>query len=149
MNESMANETGGAPSTSSLLDVFLSPGDPPAISIVDLSALRELENLRLESGAGLLAALVAIFFESSSQIERLNQEFAQGHLDVVRALAHEFKSCSANLGLVRLKCVCHKIERAKSAEGMRPAIALLQAEFDLAKLHLEKVVGDARLPRSA
>jgi len=104
--------------------------------ILDLDVIRELEKLKLDDGAGLLPTLVELFHESVHDIEILQEHFQHGDLDGVRALAHNLKSNAANLGLIRLKCICHKIEIAKTADDMRLSVSLLQEEFALASLHL-------------
>lgn len=106
--------------------------------VIDLAPLRELETLKLEDGSRLVPTLVDLFLSSRADVRLMRDDFAAGELPSVRALAHNLKSSAASLGLVRLKCVCHKIELADSIEDMRIAIALLPMEFDLAVLHLER-----------
>ncbi len=116
--------------------------------VVDLQFIAELDKLKLDDGTPLVATLVDLFFQSGDDIQLLRQEFAAGNLEAVRALAHNLKSSSANLGLVRFKCVCHKIELGEVADDMRSSIALLPMEFELAKRHLGRA-GFAALPKSA
>ncbi|MES2963392.1 MAG: Hpt domain-containing protein [Bdellovibrionota bacterium] len=116
--------------------------------VLDPASIGELEKLQLEDGSGLVPTLIRLFIASRKEIDLLREAFSAGDLDTARALAHDLKSACANLGLVRMKCVCHKIELSETADDMRVAVALLPMQFELAKIHLERAKL-ASLPKSA
>lgn len=107
-----------------------------SLLVLDRGVLSELRNLQLENGAPLVPTLVELFVSSRVDVDMLREKFSDGDLAAVHTLAHNLKSSSANLGLVRLKAICHKIELSESASDMCLAVRLLPMEFEIAKRHL-------------
>ncbi len=116
----------------------------PAPDVLDAQALQRLHELD-PNGENQLITRVVNAFEVS--VKRLMPQLALAlpglDLAAVRHVAHTLKSSSASLGAIKLSQMCSELEnlsRLGKTEGVADLAALLQAEVEVVRAALQKLL---------
>lgn len=119
-----------------------SSGDKGPVDPAALDAIRAMQPGR---GEQLVRQVVAVYLDNAATLLRaLEQGYAAGDADAIRAAAHPFKSSSAQLGAARLAELCRAVEMAARNQQFDPsgtALAGIKEEFAAVRAALEKRVG--------
>ena len=91
------------------------PGSPKTsetvINEVALAAIRDLDTSG--DGNGLLQRIITLYLNNAgSQLEMLEQAWAKGEIETIRAISHTLKSSSSQVGASALAELCREVENA-------------------------------------
>ncbi len=119
-----------------------SPSDGGVLDAQALERLRELD----PSGENHLMERVVSAFESSvgRLMPQLEDALHSNELGGIRHVAHTLKSSSASIGAMKLSKMCADLEaraRNEQSDGMPGRIAELQAEVEIVRVALKRVLG--------
>ncbi len=114
-------------------------------SVLDAQALERLRELD-PSGENRLMERVVNAFETSvgRLMPQLQDSLNSNDFGGIRHVAHTLKSSSASIGAMKLSRLCSDIEsraRHEQSEGMPERIAQLQAEVEIVRVSLKRVLG--------
>ena len=100
---------------------------------IDAAALAQIKALDEETGGGLMAELLALFFEGTPRrIAAIRTAVAQGDARVVERESHSLKGSCGALGAIDLMNLAGEIEMRARAADLSDAAAradALEAEF--------------------
>ncbi len=118
-----------------------------ASGVLDAGALERLRELDPHGENRLMERVVSAFESSIGRLmPQLQDALRANELSGVRHVAHTLKSSSASIGALKLSKMCSEVEtraRQEEADGMDERIAQLQAEVDVVRVALKRVVGGA------
>jgi CheY-like chemotaxis protein/HPt (histidine-containing phosphotransfer) domain-containing protein len=130
---------GSAHDPSHLTGTVLSTGD----SHIEESYLDNIRALQREGGPDILGKVLDKYFSEAAQaIEELKKAVFEGNRERTRAIAHRFKSGSANVGAIRLSEICREMENgsnANTAEEQKEFLIELETEYEAVKNALTAV----------
>lgn len=113
-------------------------------SMIEEEAIRRLQELAHQGNASLLQELIDLFMkEVPEDIRQIRSAIFRGQFDQVSKRAHGLKSSCANLGILRMKEFCEKLEKARensNPQDLSILIETLEKEFHLAAVELKKLV---------
>ncbi len=114
-------------------------------SVLDAQALERLRELD-PSGENRLMERVVNAFEASvgRLMPQLQEALDTSDSGGIRHVAHTLKSSSASIGAMKLSRLCSDIEsraRQEQSEGMPERIAELQAEVEIVRVALQRILG--------
>jgi signal transduction histidine kinase/DNA-binding response OmpR family regulator/HPt (histidine-containing phosphotransfer) domain-containing protein len=117
---------------------------PDALPVLDPQALDRLRELD-PSGQNRLMARVASAFDTSVArlMPQIQEAMQSTDLTVIRHVSHTLKSSSASIGAVKLSKMCAEMEsmaRQGQSDGMTERILLLQAEVEVVRLALQRML---------
>ncbi len=112
---------------------------------VDPAALDSIRAMQPARGEQLVRQLVAAYLDNAAGLLRaLEQGYAAGNVDAIRAAAHPFKSSSAQMGALRLAELCRAVEMAarnQQYDASGTALAEIREEFAAVRAALERLTG--------
>jgi PAS domain S-box-containing protein len=114
-------------------------------TVLDAEALERLRELD-PNGENRLMERVVNAFESSvgRLMPQLQDALNTNELGGIRHVAHTLKSSSASIGAMKLSRMCSDVEsraRHEQSEGMPERIANLQAEVEIVRVALKRILG--------
>ncbi len=116
--------------------------DSPVLDPVILESLRALSP---DDDGEFLREIAGIFLADTPQrIAELDRSLAAGDAATFARAAHSIKGSSANLGAAALGAAAQRLETEAKEAGLSaapPFLAALKAEFDRARVELEKLAG--------
>lgn len=114
-------------------------------SVLDAEALERLRELDPSGENHLMERVVNAFEASIARLMPQLQDALNGsESGGIRHVAHTLKSSSASIGAMKLSRMCSDVEsraRNEQSEGMPERIAQLQAEVEIVRLALKKILG--------
>ncbi len=114
-------------------------------SVLDAQALERLRELDPNGENRLMERVVNAFETSVGRLMPQLQDALNGNeLGGIRHVAHTLKSSSASIGAMKLSRMCSDVEsraRHEQSEGMPERIAQLQAEVEIVRVALKKILG--------
>jgi CheY-like chemotaxis protein/HPt (histidine-containing phosphotransfer) domain-containing protein len=117
----------------------------PDDGVLDAQALERLRELDPTGENRLMERVVSAFDSSVGRLmPQLEDALNTNELGGVRHVAHTLKSSSASIGAMKLSRMCSDLEtraRNEQAEGMAERIAQLQAEVEIVRVALKRVLG--------
>jgi CheY-like chemotaxis protein/HPt (histidine-containing phosphotransfer) domain-containing protein len=122
------------------------PGDAELDStVLDAQALERLRELDPNGENRLMERVVSAFESSIGRLmPQLQDALQSGELGGIRHVAHTLKSSSASIGAMKLSRMCSDVEsraRHEQPEGMAERIAQLQAEVEIVRTALKRILG--------
>jgi len=113
-------------------------------TVLDAQALERLRELD-PTGENRLMERVVKAFESSVMrlMPQLQDALGANELGGIRHVSHTLKSSSASIGAMKLSRMCSDVEsraRHEQTEGMADRIAQLQAEVEIVRVALQRIV---------
>jgi CheY-like chemotaxis protein/HPt (histidine-containing phosphotransfer) domain-containing protein len=134
--------TGGAPGLTEPAGLRDAEVDSSVLDAQALERLRELD----PNGENRLMERVVSAFESSvgRLMPQLQDALNSSELGGIRHVAHTLKSSSASIGAMKLSRMCSDVEsraRHEQSEGMTERIAQLQAEVEIVRVALKRILG--------
>jgi HPt (histidine-containing phosphotransfer) domain-containing protein len=115
-------------------------------AVLDRSVLATLQELE-RGQSRLLPHLIRLYLqEAPAHLMALQEAVAQGDAGRVEELAHGLKGSAAQLGTMRMQCICAALQEAGHRRDLRRAadhVAELQREFVRARAALEAVLQQA------
>lgn len=123
-----------------------SPAAVPADDdgVLDVQALDRLRELDPTGENRLMERVVSAFETSVARLmPQLEEALQSNELAGIRHVSHTLKSSSASMGAVKLSKMCSEIEtmaRQGQSDGMNQRVALLQAEVEVVRAALKRVV---------
>jgi PAS domain S-box-containing protein len=134
--------TGGAPGLTEPAGLRDAAVDSSVLDAQALERLRELD----PNGENRLMERVVSAFESSvgRLMPQLQDALNSSELGGIRHVAHTLKSSSASIGAMKLSRMCSDVEsraRHEQSEGMTERIAQLQAEVEIVRVALKRILG--------
>jgi len=129
-----------------------STGSPPPAGsstegqdgVLDVQALDRLRELDPTGENRLMERVVSAFETSVARLmPQLDEALRSNELAGIRHVSHTLKSSSASMGAVKLSKMCSEIEtmaRQGQSDGMNERVALLQAEVDVVRAALKRVL---------
>ena len=100
---------------------------------LDVTALAQIKALDQETGGGLMAELLALFFDGTPRrIANLREAIAQADARSVERESHSLKGSCGALGAIDLMNLAGELEvraRAGQLEGAAARVDALEAEF--------------------
>ena len=116
----------------------------PDTPVIDLEAIANLRSLNPGDNDEFLSEIVNIFLaDTPLRIDELEQSLSAGDVPKFARSAHSIKGSSANLGAMSLRAVAEKLEHQSRKEGLAgvtPLLGEIKAQFDLARVELEKLL---------
>jgi PAS domain S-box-containing protein len=113
--------------------------------VLDAQALERLRELDPNGENHLMERVVSAFDSSVGRLmPQLEDALNSLELGGIRHVAHTLKSSSASIGAMKLSRMCADLEaraRNEQADGMAERIALLQAEVEVVRVALKRVLG--------
>jgi len=113
--------------------------------VLDAQALERLRELDPTGENRLMERVVSAFDSSVGRLmPQLEDALNTNELGGVRNVAHTLKSSSASIGAMKLSRMCSDLEtraRNEQAEGMAERVAQLQAEVEIVRVALKRVLG--------
>lgn len=136
-------------SGSSAADRRSEPGGLGAAAIdsgvLDAQALERLRELDPSGENHLMERVVSAFETSLGRLMPQLQDALNGNdLGGIRHVAHTLKSSSASIGAMKLSRLCSDIEsrvRHEQSEGMPEFVAQMQAEVEIVRVALKRILG--------
>jgi HPt (histidine-containing phosphotransfer) domain-containing protein len=114
-------------------------------SVLDAEALERLRELDPNGENHLLERVVNAFETSLGRLlPQLQGALDSNELGGIRHVAHTLKSSSASIGAMKLSRMCSDVEsraRQEQSEGMSELVAQLQAEVEIARAALKRILG--------
>jgi two-component system sensor histidine kinase/response regulator len=112
-------------------------------SPIDLKLLDNIRSLQREGAQDILAKVIDHYLsQSPDTIRKLNEAVAANDGELIRAIAHRFKSGSANLGALRLAEICGVMESSASVNTMavnKEILTELEGEYEAVRIALAAV----------
>jgi CheY-like chemotaxis protein/HPt (histidine-containing phosphotransfer) domain-containing protein len=103
-------------------------------SPIDRKPLDNIRALQREGAPDILGRVINHYFSQSPEfIRKLNDAVAANEGEIIRSIAHSFKSGSANLGALRLAEICAEMERFGNANTMdvnKEILARIETEYE-------------------
>lgn len=100
---------------------------------IDFSILDELRVLQDDDDADLVAEVVELFLEDSPhRLDAIRAAAARGEAGQLGKSAHGLKGSAANVGAIRLRSVCERLEylgKSGNLSGCDALVAELDAEY--------------------
>ncbi len=122
-------------------------------AMFDPSALAAIRQLHPLGGEDLVARIVRLYeTEAPKLIDRLHSAMRGADAEEIRRAAHSLKSCSGNVGAMRVAKLCKELEsRATSQDlsGLGDLIAALGSEYREVSVALREAIGVARAEAGA
>ena len=136
-------------SGSSAADRRSEPGSLGAAEIdsgvLDAQALERLRELDPSGENHLMERVVSAFETSLERLMPQLQDALNGNeLGGIRHVAHTLKSSSASIGAMKLSRLCSDVEtraRHEQSEGMPEFVAQMQAEVEIVRVALKRILG--------
>lgn len=111
---------------------------------IDFNVLDDLRSLQDEGDPDLVAEVVQLFLEDSPQrVVAIRTAASAGDASLLGAAAHGLKGSAANVGAVRLRAVCERLEHMGKlglASDSSPLVAELEVEYARVHVALEPLV---------
>jgi CheY-like chemotaxis protein/HPt (histidine-containing phosphotransfer) domain-containing protein len=105
----------------------------PETSPIDRKSLDNIRALQREGAPDILGRVINHYLSQSPEfILKLNEAVAANEGEIIRSVAHSFKTGSANLGALRLAEICAEMERSGSSNTMavnREILARIETEY--------------------
>ena len=116
----------------------------PDAGVLDAQALERLRELDPNGENHLMERVVSAFDSSVARLmPQLQDALDTNELGGIRHVAHTLKSSSASIGAMKLSRMCSDVEsraRHEQTEGMADRIAQLQAEVEIVRVALKRIV---------
>ncbi|HET7795402.1 MAG TPA: response regulator [Rhizobacter sp.] len=113
--------------------------------VLDAQALERLRELDPNGENRLMERVVSAFESSIGRLMPQLQDALKGNdLGGIRHVAHTLKSSSASIGAMKLSKMCSDVEsraRQEQSEGMTDRIIQLQAEVEVVRAALKRILG--------
>ena len=114
-------------------------------SVLDAQALERLRELDPNGENRLMERVVSAFESSIGRLmPQLQEALNTNELGGIRHVAHTLKSSSASIGAMKLSRMCSDVEsraRHEQTEGMPERVAQLQAEVEIVRVALKRILG--------
>ena len=115
------------------------PVIPEALPI-DLKLLDNIRSLQREGAPDILGKVIAHYFSQSPVfIRQMNEAISANDGELIRSIAHSFKSGSANLGALRLAEICGEMESFGIVNTMAvnsEILARIETEYEAVRIAL-------------
>ena len=112
-------------------------------SPIDLKLLDNIRSLQREGAPDILGKVIDHYLSQSPDfILRMNKAIAANDGELIRSIAHSFKSGSANLGALRLAEICGEMESSGITNTIavnKEILARIETEYEAVKLALVAV----------
>jgi len=112
-------------------------------SPIDYRYLDNIRSLQRDGGPDILGRVLHSYLcESPRTIEQLGTAVDADNREVIRAVAHRFKSGSANVGALRLAEICRELENNASTDTVSEKMIILtrlEKEYEAVKVALTAV----------
>ncbi len=116
-------------------------------AMFDPSALAAIRQLQPLDGDDIAARIVRLYeTEAPKLIDRMRSAMRSADAEEVRRAAHSLKSCSGNVGALRVAKLCKELERRATVQdlsGLGDLIAALDSEYRQASVALREAIGVA------
>lgn len=122
---------------------------PSSDHVVDLTVIENLREMLAEDESGSnsnepdpVKELIELYLSTAPKsVQEIQTAFIASDWKKVSAVAHGLKSSSANLGVLRVSAICHRLENLNPDPATVPElVAALQTEFNLAVTELRAMV---------
>ena len=106
----------------------------PETALIDRKPLDNIRALQREGAPDILGKVIDHYLSQSPEfIRKLNEAVAANDGEIIRSIAHTFKSGSANLGALRLAEICAEMESYGNANTMdvnKEILARIETEYE-------------------